>query len=484
MRTLLLALTLAALLPADDWSRFRGGNGVGVVDNAKPPVDFSDPSALLWRTSLPPGHSSPVLFSDRIYLTAAEGGSRADAGRKKVVDAGGVLWTYAVSKATGEILWRQQAPRPRLERYEPANSPASPSPAVDDRGNVYIFFGDFGLLSYSPDGKERWRLPLGPFNNANGHGTSPIVVGDSLILLADQDTDSYLLSVYKDTGEILWKAPRPETTRSYSTPAVFEPEGGPAQLIIPGAYSVSSYDVKTGEKLWWARGLSWQPKSTPVVAGGRIFVNSWEGGGGMPAEEVPDFPALLAKIDKDGDGRINEAELLSIEPKSRLEIIDLDGDGFLDERDWEFQRAKRTSASALVAIEPGGRRGDLTDTPAILWRMEKFIPNVPSPLLYDGLLYLVKDGGILTAVDPATGDVVKQGRLPEAFDKYYASPVAADGRVYFFSEPGKATVIAAGADWKPLAQHDFEEPIHATPALEGERMYVRTNAALYCFQSW
>jgi outer membrane protein assembly factor BamB len=245
---------------------------------------------------------------------------------------------------------------------------------------------------------------------------------------------------------------------------------------------VASYDLRTGRKLWWVRGLSWQPKSTPVVAGGRVFVSSWEGGGGMPAEDVLDFPALLTKIDQDGDGRINEAELLSIEPKSRFEIIDLDGDGFLDARDWEFQRAKRTSASALVAIEPGGRRGDLTDTPAVLWRMEKFIPNVPSPLLYEDLLYLVKDGGIVTAVDPATGDVVKQGRLPEAFDKYYASPVAGDGRVYFFSEPGKATVIASGVDWKPLAQHDFQEPVYATPALEGERMYVRTNAALYGFR--
>ncbi|MEZ5395460.1 MAG: PQQ-binding-like beta-propeller repeat protein [Bryobacterales bacterium] len=207
--------------------------------------------------------------------------------------------------------------------------------------------------SYSPDGRERWRLPLGPFNNANGHGTSPVVVGDSVILLADQDTDSYLLSVFKDTGEQLWKTPRPESTRSYSTPSLFQPAGGPAQLIVPGAYSVASYDLASGKKLWWVRGLSWQPKSTPIIDGGRIFVNSWEGGGGRSAEEVPDFAAMLARVDADQDRRISEPELLTAEPKSNFEIMDLDSDGFLDRRDWDFQVAKRTSASALVAIEPG-----------------------------------------------------------------------------------------------------------------------------------
>ena len=478
----LLVLLAARAVLAEDWTRFRGSNGGGVSAEARPPADFSAPEALVWRIPLPPGHSSPILYGDRIYLTAAEGGARADAGRQKVVDEGGVLWTYALDKASGKTLWRQAAPRPRLERYQPTNSSASPSPAVDSDGNVYVFFGDFGLLSYSPEGRERWRLPLGPFNNANGHGTSPVVVGDSVILLADQDTDSYLLSVFKDTGEQLWKTPRPESTRSYSTPSLFQPDGEPAQLIVPGAYSVASYDLETGKKLWWVRGLSWQPKSTPIISGGRIFVNSWEGGGGSAAADVPDFAAMLSKADADKDAKLSEPELLTVEPKSNFEIMDLDADGFLDRRDWDFQVAKRTSASALIAIEPGGRRGDLTGSPAVLWRLEKYLPNVPSPLLYGGLLYLVKDGGILTVLDAETGEVVKQGRLPEAYDKYYASPVGADGRVYLFSEPGKATVVSAGREWETLSQHDFEEPVYGTPALDGPNMYVRTAAALYCFR--
>ena len=475
--------TLTTVAAADDWPRFRGANGTGVQDGATPPADFSDAESLVWRVPLPAGHSSPVLFGNRIYLTAAEGGARSDAGRKKIVDEGGVLWTYAIEKSSGKTLWRKSAPRPRLERYEPANSSASPSPVVDPQGNVYVFFGDFGLLSYSPDGKERWSVPLGPFNNVNGHGTSPIVVGDSVVLLVDQDTDSYLLSVFKDTGETLWKTPRPETTRSYSTPAVIEPEGGPVQLIVPGAYSVASYDVQSGEKLWWVRGLSWQAKSTPMVDGGRIYVSSWEGGGARPGVVIPEFGDVLARMDADGDGKVSEAEHLAVEPKKRFDIMDLGADGFLDARDWEFQQIKGSSSSALLAIEPGDRRGDLTETPALLWRLEKFLPNVPSPLLYDGLLYLVKDGGILSVIDPDNGEVVKQGRLPEAFDKYYASPVGAAGRVYLFSEPGKATVISAGTDWDTLTQHDFAEPIYATPALDGPRMFVRTNAALYCFKS-
>ncbi len=484
MRPLLsLCLCLTATVgSAEEWARFRGANGAGVSADARPPADLSDPNALVWRSPLPPGHSSPILYRDQVYLTAAEGGARVDAGRRKVVDEGGALWTYAIDKDSGQTLWRQEAPRPRLERYQPTNSPVSPSPAADAEGNVYVFFGDFGLVSYDPSGHERWRLPLGPFNNANGHGTSPVVIGDSLILLADQDTDSYLLSVFKDTGEQLWKTPRPESTRSYSTPALFEPASGPAQLIVPGAFSVASYDLQTGEKLWWVRKLSWQPKSTPVVDGERIFVNSWEGAGVGGLDDVPDFPAMLKQADADTDGKISEPEFLKVEPKSRFEIIDLDTDGFLDRRDWDFEVAKRTSASALVAIEPGGRRGDLTDTPAVLWRLERFLPNVPSPLLYKGLLYLVKDGGIRSALEPATGRIVKQGRLPGAYDKYYASPIGAGGRVYLFSEPGKATVIEADRDWEPISQYDFAEPIYATPALDGPRMYVRTAAALYCFR--
>src|SRR5438874_929601 len=303
LRGILVTAVLARAVFGADWMQFRGPNGSGVGDATRLPVQFGPEKNVVWKTRVPFGFSSPAIAGDRIFITGAEGGSRADAGREKVVDRGGRLYTLALGRTDGRILWRKEAPRPRLERYQPTNSPASPSPVTDGE-NVYVFFGDFGLLAHSgKDGVERWRLPLGPFNNVNGHGSSPILYGDLLILVCDQDTDSYLIAVDKKTGRTRWKTPRPEVTRSYVTPVIYQPKQGPAELIVPGAYQVTSYFAATGEKAWWVRGFSWQPKSLPVIDGGMIYVHGWEGGGDAetPAE-TPSFAEALAKRDANHDG--------------------------------------------------------------------------------------------------------------------------------------------------------------------------------------
>lgn len=479
-RALALGLLSASLLYGADWPRFRGPNGSGTAESANLPVEFGPAKNVVWKTALPPGHSSPVIAGDRIFLTAGEGGQRADAGREKVVDEGGKLLTIALDGNSGKILWRREAPRPRLERYQPTNSPASPSPVTDGE-NVYVFFGDYGLISYTKDGDERWRYPLGPFNNVNGHGSSPILAGNRVVMLCDQDTGSYMIALDKESGEVGWRVERPEYTRSYTTPAVFEPGSGPPELIIPGAYYLASYSAETGEKLWWVRGMSWQPKSTPVVHGNMIYAHAWEGGGDATTPtETPAFETVLAKADKDGDKLISETELAEAEPKTRFYTTDLDSDGLLDERDWEFYRARRAARNTLVAVRHGGR-GDLTGTEYVRWRMQKFLPNVPSPLLFQGVLYIVKDGGILTAINPETGEIFKQGRLDGAIDTYYSSPVGAAGKVYTISQGGKATVLKAGVDWEVLAANDLGDEVYATPAIIGDRIYIRTNSALYCF---
>jgi outer membrane protein assembly factor BamB len=481
MRWMIAAFLGMSTLPGQ-WMQFRGPNGTGVALRAKLPVHFSPGKNVGWRTEIPSGHSSPIVVGDRVFLTAAEPGHFSDAGSGKVVDRGGRLYTICLDRETGRILWKREAPRPRVERYQPTNSPASPTP-VSDGKRVYVFFGDFGLLAYDLQGDEQWRLPLGPFNNQNGHGSSPILVDRLLVLLCDQDAGSYLLAVDKDTGRIQWKVERPESTRSYSTPAVLKVAGTPTELIVPGSYQLTSYNARTGEKLWWITGMSWQPKSTPVVDGNIVYAHWWESGGeSEQSVETPDFAETLARFDANGDGKISRDEFAG-DPRMQRGFADndLSGDGFVDERDWHFYRARKASRNALLAVRHGGR-GDLTSSSYVLWRMQKFLPNVPSPLLYQGSLYLIKDGGILTSVDPKTGQIQKQGRLPDALDTYYASPVGGGGHVYVLSQSGKLTVLSAAGDWQVLASADFDEECFATPAIADNALFVRTRTALYCFR--
>jgi outer membrane protein assembly factor BamB len=483
MLRLPVALLFAASLLAAQWPQFRGPNGLGVSNSSALAVRFQPRQDAVWRTELPPGHSSPVIVGDRIYLTAAQMGTKKDVGVGKMVDEGGRLFTICLDRATGKVLWRREAPRPRLEQYQPTNSPASPSPAADASG-VYVFFGDYGMLAYGPDGNDRWRLPLGPFNNVNGHGSSPILVDGLVVLLCDQDSGSYILAADQRTGQVKWKTARPESTRSYSTPAVLRPKGGPTELIVPGSYRLTSYNARSGEPLWWIDGMSWQPKSTPVVDGDVVYAHWWESGGEAEAPTVtPDFAEIRGKFDANRDGKITAEEFAS-DPRLQKQFVtnDLDNDGFLDEREWNLYRARRASRNALIAVRHGAR-GDLTGSSSILWRVQKNLPNAPSPLLYRGVLYLVKDGGIFTSLDPKSGRVLKQGRLPGALDTYYSSPVAGAGHVYTISQSGKMTVLEAAGEWEPVALNDFEEECFATPAIAGDTLYVRTRAALYAFRA-
>ena len=448
---------------ASDWSQFRGPSGLGVAANNNLPERFGLHENLIWKVSLPPGHSSPVLSQDRIFLTAYED--------KK-------LLTICLDRETGRVLWRRQAPRPRQEPFNGTHGPASPTPVTDGR-NVYVFFGDFGILSYGPDGSERWKRPLGPFHNLNGHGSSPILADGMLLLICDQDTDSFLIAIDQGDGSIRWKTERPEVTRGFATPGIYRPHEGPSQVIVPGSYQAASYRLDTGEKLWWVQRKAWQVKCVPIISEGIIYINAWESGG---RRALPPFDQVLARYDADRDGKLSAQE--SPEPKVRergsWREFDLDLDGAMGRRDWEFYRARLSPENSLVAIRPGNARGDLTDS-HVLWRHQKALPDTPSPLLINDVIFLVKDGGIVTSLDPASGRVLKQGRLKKAIGKYWSSPVGAGDRVYLVSEEGDLTTLKATGDWEVLATTRLQEDCLATPAIAGGRIYVRTLSALYCF---
>jgi outer membrane protein assembly factor BamB len=447
-----------------NWPQFRGAEALGVSDGQKLPAVFGPSKNVVWRIPLPPGHSSPIVVGPRLFVTAVEGDK---------------LWTIALARDTGKELWRRESPRPRKESFQKTNSAASPSPASDGE-RVFVFFGDFGLLAYTVEGKPLWQLPLGPFNNANGHGSSPIVADGTVLLICDQDTNSYLIGANAKTGAIKYKIERPEVTRGYGVPAIYRPAKGPVEMIIPGSYLTVAYNFATGEKLWWFGGMSWQSKSPPILIDGIVYQSSWETGGDGPMPEVPEFDQVQSAQDKDNNGRLDQSEALALGVKGGgFTSADLDHDGYLDAREWSFYRMLKQTRNALVAVRPGGR-GDVSKS-HVLWRYSKSLPNTAAPLYYAGALWIVKDGGVLTTLNPKTGDVLKQGRLAGALEPYWASPVAGDGKVYAISGAGKVVVLKAAAEWEILGINEMDDEVFATPALVDGKIYLRTRSALYCF---
>lgn len=470
----LVLLSCAIAIFAGDWPQFRGPNGSGISDTTGLPLEFGPNvivwklefggNNIIWRTPLPPGHSSPVLTADRIFATAVEGEK---------------LWAIALDRASGKMLWRREVPRPRKQHLQPNNSPASPSPVTDGK-NVYLFFTDFGLISFGPDGQERWRHPLGPFNNPFGMGASPVLAGDILLMNCDSESGSFLIAVDKDTGTQKWRVERSDAARGFSTPVLYQPTEGQLQVLVAGSFRLTAYAVNNGETLWWVGGLTWQLKPTPVLGRDTIYVVGWAGGSDTgQRENVPPFEEALKNWDKNHDGKLSKNEVPDKEVLDYWAEVDLDRDGLLNQRDWNYYRSRRSARNGVIAFRLGGH-GDMTEK-NFLWRYTKSLPNVPSPLLYKNVLYLLKEGGILTALDPANGNELKRARLTGAFGDYYASPVAADDKLFTVSEEGKVTVLKPGANWEILKVNNLNDECHATPAIADSRIYIRSHTAMWCF---
>ncbi|MGH9672201.1 MAG: PQQ-binding-like beta-propeller repeat protein, partial [Bryobacteraceae bacterium] len=323
-----------------------------------------------------------------------------------------------------------------------------------------------------------WRMPLGPFNNPFGHGSSPVLSGDTLLMVCDQDAGSFLLALDKASGRVRWKVDRTHAQRGYATPVLYQPPRGGRQVLVIGSYRLSGYDIASGKEVWWMTGLPWQVKPTPVVARDTVFFVTYSGESDPGQQEiVAPFADALKSFDGDKDGRISAEELPKLKP--RWEYYDLDRTGFMEDRDWRQYQSRRAGENALRAYNLGGA-GDVTES-HLRWKNPRSLPNVPSPLYYHDVLYTLKEGGIFASIDPKTGEILKLARLEGAPGPYYASAVASDGNIYVISEEGKASVIQAGADWRVLAVNDLGESCHATPALTDQRIYLRTRGALYCF---
>ena len=451
------ALALPLAVAAADWPRFRGFNGAGISDAVELPIEFGPDKNVVWKTETPLGKSSPVIVGSRIFLTAHDGGE---------------LLVLCLDRPTGRELWRRSIHPLRSEDRHKLNDAAAPTP-VSDGTNLYALFYDFGLVSYGPDGEKRWETPLGPFENGLGMAASPILVDGRIIVVADQSKNSYIAAFDPRQGELLWKTRRIDGAGSFATPIV-HPAAEGSEIIVSGQKELAGYSASRGERLWRLGGFAKLSKGSPVVHDGVAYVNV-KGIG----EFVPPYENYLQRNDANGDGRVTLEDAKSGKHRQSLETSDTDGNGEVSRSEYEDPIKADAAAGGAWAVRIDGR-GEL-GRGRVLWRHTKSLPNVPSPLYYDKVVYLVRNGGIVTSIDPVSGAVYKKGRIPDAVEEYYSSPVAADGKIFALSQRGKISVLKAGPQWEVLATSDLGEEAYATPAFAGNFMYLRTATMLYCF---
>lgn len=464
---ILLVCSDSHLLGAADarFTYFR--SDAGLQTGTGPLPDHLDaPEALAWRIALDSGHSTPVIRAGKIFLTTY----RADSKELAVV---------ALDEKSGQQLWRRAVVPEHVEQTHPIGSPATATPACDGT-RLFVFFGSAGLFCYELDGRKLWDQKMGPFRDEYGAGSSPILVGDEIIINQDHDTGSFLAAFDRATGRRLWRTSRPDAVRSYSTPAVWR-HNGRLELLVAGALRLTAYDPANGQPLWWVNGLARIVIPTPVPAGPLIYMASWAPGGdsGKRITLLP-WEAALSKWDANHDGKLSKDEIDDHEVLDRFYRMDLNQDGLLDQEEWnKHAEVFRRAQNAVLAIKPTGD-GELNDQ-AIVWKHNRGAPYVATPVLDHGILWVVKEGGIVTKLDAESGELLQEERVP-GFGNYFASPVAGAGRVYFASESGTVSIVASQRDWSVISSHNFHEKIYATPCLDRDRLYLRTDRALYCFR--
>ena len=496
--TLLLPLALGQAL-GSEWNQYRGPNGSGLARDSQPPIKPSSDN-LAWQTEISPGFSAPVLSAKRIFLTGL---------------AKGRLVTLALDRANGKILWQKMAPKVELEKVHKASHPAASSALVSS-DRVFAYFGSYGLLCYDLDGRELWKKPIPSPKTLYGMSTSPIAHGDLAIMALDNDANlpdsrlsqSKVVAFRQSDGGVAWEIPRPFHRSGWSTPMIWQ-HSRDTELVVLGNGRVSGYDMKSGTQKWFVPGFSRETISTPVAGKDVLYVSSSKLGGGADIQPDPlPFWEAVIQFDKNGDGKLERKEMtghftfpirpelppghpgfgipLPSDKKRRQERLDgifrgtdRNRDNFWTKEEFIGNMRGGRGKPLLIAIRPGGQ-GDITDT-HLKWELNRSIPEIPSPLLYDGVIYMVRNGGLLAAVDSKNGKLLYRERL-NAPGQFSASPIGANGHVYLSSNRGVITVVKNGREFDIVHQHDLKDAIHATPAIDQNTLYVRTEKTIQAFR--
>jgi outer membrane protein assembly factor BamB len=462
---LILTAAISSLQGATPaWPAFRGPNSSGVAADATPPIKISPTKSVLWKIQVPWSPSSPCIWDDQLFLTTF---------------ADNELQTRCYQCKDGKLAWSQSVKTDNLEMFHSTeSSPAASTPATDGQ-RVVSYFGSFGLVCYDLKGKELWRhaLPMALSLGGYGTATSPVIAGNLVVVNLDRDDQSSLIAVDLLTGKTVWQTVRPDSHGSFGTPVIWQ-NSDVREVVVPGSLRLKGYALKSGQEDWLIDGVTAFACTTPVVGEGLLFFAAWSDG--KADEPLPTWEKFLEQHDKNKDGIITLDEF---EPAARdfYRGFDVNRDGKIDKTDWDLIATSLAKGeNVLVAVKPGGR-GNISQT-HVAWKATRGLPYVASPLFYDGRIYLIKNGGMLSSFAANSGKPFYTLERIDAGGNYYSSPVAADGRIYIFSVPGKLTVVKAGGE-KPeiLHQADFGERIFATPALATDKLYLRTRSTLYAF---
>lgn len=489
----LLAVACATQAQSTEpWPQFRGPNGQGFAASATPPLHFGPQTNLAWKVPVAPGHSSPVIWDQSLFLTTFQTGQLA---------------VVAFDRANGASRWQWSVPAGPIGDVHAVSSPAAPTPAAD-ASHVFAYFGSWGLVGLRHDGGEAWRRPIPPPRNRYGMATSPVLHGTNVMLVLDtDDLQSRVVAFSKATGEIAWETERPGQRATWSTPAVWTPEGHPPeqapQLIVLSALRLAAYDVRNGREIWSLDGFPQETVSVPAI--GRTLVYAGAAALGGRANETYDAMGWnqLVAFDRNRDQQVQLDEIpddfrMVLRPdlpkdhpgyavpfafKRGFKGNDLNQDGALSEAEWNQSVARWESSSrpVLMAVRPDA--GTLPATERVAWKTSRGLPEMPSVLLDASRdrLYLVRDGGLLTCLDALTGRSFYQERLG-APGQYCASPVATPGYLFLTSVAGVVTVVDTRTDaFRVVARNELQQPVHATPALAGDALYVRTAEYLLAF---
>ncbi len=465
----LLSLTLVAVsLHAEDWPQFRGANGSGISSSENLPTTFSADTQVAWKARVGEGIGSPVIMQGRVFTVAMTGEQKAA--------------VLAFDAASGKSLWKSEFDTGTLPRITPPNSHASSTPAADAE-RVYVYFSTIGIIAFdAASGKEAWRyvMPKPAYLMDWGAASSPVVHQGTVFFCQDDDLAPFVVAVDAKTGKEKWKTLRKDMLAGYAIPVMCEANGR-TDLVIAGSGQLKGYDPATGQERWTCNTLLRTIMTSPVVQDGIIYVAVQSYGDSTRTLKH----ALLEWLDTNQDGILSREETPK-EFHERFDASDKNHDGKIgpEEIDTAFQSPNNMAAGGnIIQAIKGGGTGDVTKT-HVLWNIDPKSPsNLSSPLVYHHRLHVVKAGGLSSCYDAATGKTLWDRSRLGNFGDYYASPVAAGGKIFIAGKNGFVVVIDDGPELKVLGRNDLGEEIIATPAIADDRLFVRTRESLFCISS-